>query len=156
VFYCGRGACIRRLFGHGDRSEFDSARACLHKALAKKPLDQNYAIGKCKAYGKRIGGPYCYKKLIAATSCPDSVRAEAYYYLACHSYMMANYTKAEQYCKGAYDIDKKDLYKTCMPDAPGSTTITHFRKACLKIPLPMKLRKVKIPAARGACGKECI
>ena len=94
-----------------DRSEFDSARACLHKALAKKPLDQNLQLANAKLMASASAARTVYKKLIAATSCPDSVRAEAYYYLACHSYMMANYTKAEQYCKGAYDIDKKDLYK---------------------------------------------
>jgi len=31
-----------------DRSEFDSARACLHKALAKKPLDQNLQLANAK------------------------------------------------------------------------------------------------------------
>ena len=94
-----------------ERSEFDSARACLHKALAKKPSDQNLQLANAKLMASASAARNVYKKLIAAPSCPDSVRAEAYYYLACNSYMLANYAKAEQYCKGAYDIDKKDSFK---------------------------------------------
>ena len=35
------------------------------------------------------------------------IRAEAYYHLACMSYMMANYGKAEAYCKEACNLDKR-------------------------------------------------
>lgn len=94
-----------------EKSEFDSARACLRKALAKKPQDENLQLANAKLMASASAARAVYKKLTAAVPCPDTVRAEAYYYLACHAYMMANYAKSEQYCKSAYDIDRKNAYK---------------------------------------------
>jgi Cell division protein len=94
-----------------EKSEFDSARACFQKACVKNPSDKNFQLAHAKLMVNAPGARAVYKKLVAAASCPDTVRAEAYYYLACHSFMMANYAKSEQYCKGAYDIDRKELYK---------------------------------------------
>jgi tetratricopeptide (TPR) repeat protein len=101
------GDCVAMV----ERSEFDSARTCFQKALAKKPTDQGLQLANAKLMASASAARTVYKKLIAAPSCPDSIRAEAYYYLACNSYMTGNYPRAEQYCKGVYDIDRKDLYR---------------------------------------------
>jgi tetratricopeptide (TPR) repeat protein len=121
LFFCRMAVlmcfCAGWAYASGDcpalpeKSEFDSARACLKKALAKKPRDQNLQLANAKLMASASAARAVYKKLIAAVSCPDTVSAEAYYYMACHSYMMANYAKAEQYCREAYTINRKDIYK---------------------------------------------
>jgi len=92
-----------------DGNEYDSARTCLQKALAKKPADQWLRIESAKLTVNAAQARVLYKK-VAAAVCPDSLRAEAYYRLACLSYVSAQYAKAEQYCKNAWKIDKKALY----------------------------------------------
>ncbi|MGB7569771.1 MAG: SPOR domain-containing protein [Chitinivibrionales bacterium] len=100
-----------------EKSEFDSARACLQKAILKKPSDPNIQITLAKLTSNAAAARASYKKLAALTSNPDSVRADAYYHLACMSYMMANYAKAESYCGAACNLDKRasyvDLYALC-------------------------------------------
>jgi tetratricopeptide (TPR) repeat protein len=92
-----------------DGNEYDSARTCLQKALAKKPADQWLRLESAKLTVSAAQARVLYKK-VATAICPDSLRAEAYYRLACLSYVSAQYSKAEQYCKNAWMIDKKALY----------------------------------------------
>lgn len=104
---CSSADCLALI----NRNEFDSAQACVQKALAKNPSDRNCQLANAKLMENASAARAVYKRLVAAATCPDTLRAEAYYRLACHSYMMANYIKAELYCKGAYGLDKKIIYK---------------------------------------------
>ena len=92
-----------------DGNEYDSARTCLEKALAKKPADQLLRLESAKLTVSAAQARVLYKK-VAVAVCPDSLKAEAYYRLACLSYISAQYAKAEQYCRSAWGIDKKALY----------------------------------------------
>jgi hypothetical protein len=93
-----------------DNNEYDSARICLQKALAKKPSDYLLQLENAELTVNAAAAKNMYKKLLGAPSCPDSIRAQALYRLACCAYISANYSKAEHYCKNAWTIDKRPLY----------------------------------------------
>jgi cell division septation protein DedD len=51
-----------------------------------------------------------YKKAAISKTAPDSIRAEAFYRLACMAYIASNYTKARSYCASAVKLSDSNIY----------------------------------------------
>ena len=109
-FIAGRAHSTGECCALMEKNEFDSARACVQKATNKKTSDPDIEIVFAKLTGNAAAARAAYKELAASPTIPDSIRADAYYHLACSSSMMANYGKAEAYCNNAWNLDKKELY----------------------------------------------
>jgi|WetSurMetagenome_2_1015567.scaffolds.fasta_scaffold155489_2 hypothetical protein len=89
----------------------DSARLRAQKEYDVHPSDPEFQMAFARLMRNGDSARMVYKKVIAQEKAPDSLKAEAYYRLACISYMAANYIKAENYCAAACSLDKKDVYE---------------------------------------------
>jgi hypothetical protein len=104
---CGQAVC-RDVSGRG---ALDSARLFARQQYVARPSDPEaqMAFGRLLKTGDSARSVY--KKVIAHENAPDSLRAEAYFRLACISYMAGSYGKAEAYCASACSLDRRDAYE---------------------------------------------
>lgn len=93
------------------QSDLDNARSIAKEKYESLPSDPENQMTFARLIKNGDSARSIYRKVIANDEAPDSLRAEAYYRLACMSYMAANYQKAETYCAHACSLDKRDLYE---------------------------------------------
>ena len=92
------------------QSRFDSVCAAAKTAYAADSADAGNALAYAQSLGNGMQARDIYKKIVARKSAPDSIRAEAYFRLACIAYMAANYGKAAAYCDHAGKLSDNPRY----------------------------------------------
>ncbi len=103
----GAGTCTL-LSGQDD---LDNARSLAQKEYDAHPSDPQCQLAFALLMRNADSARGLYKKIIALETAPDSLKAEAFYRLACMSYMAANYVKAQTYGAGACSLDNRDVYR---------------------------------------------
>jgi len=92
------------------QSGFDSARARAQRAYTGDSAEPGAILAYAATLSNVAIARALYKKIVARKTSPDSVRAAAYYRLACIAYMAGNYGKAASLCASARRLSDKPQY----------------------------------------------
>jgi hypothetical protein len=92
------------------QSDLDEARSAAQEKYNARPSDPEIQMSFAGLLKNGDSARSIYKKVIGNEKNPDSLKAEAYFRLACISYLAANYEKAGMYCASACSLDKKETY----------------------------------------------
>ena len=110
AFYCcgaqDSGAAAAVL----EKAAFDSLHASLGNRYANDTTDPEVCLAYAQSITDGAAARSLYRKIAAWKSAPDSIRAEAYYRLACIAFMAGNYRKARTYCASACAFSEKPRY----------------------------------------------
>jgi cell division septation protein DedD len=98
-----------------DKSDYESFQVLARQTYEEDSTDPAARL----EYGRTLSNidtiVSLYKKVAAQKSAPDSIRAEAYYRLACIAYMASNYNRARSHCVNACMLSDKETYRSfCM------------------------------------------
>jgi hypothetical protein len=93
-----------------EKGAYDSVRASLGNRYANDTTDPEVCLAYAQSITDGVAARSLYKKIAAWKSAPDSIRAEAYYRLACSAFMAGTYRKARTYCESACSFSEKPQY----------------------------------------------
>lgn len=91
----GEPDLARRFF---EQDDFDTVCARAKEAFAQDSGAAETAMAYARTLTNAGQARVYYKKIAVRKASPDSLRAEAYYRLACIAFMAGNYAKAASYC----------------------------------------------------------
>jgi hypothetical protein len=94
-----------------EKSQVDSAQICNLEKYRNYPTDPTVQMEFARFLKSGDSVRSIYKKIIMNEKAPDSIRADAYFRLACISYMGSNYIKAATYSESAMKLYKNDGYE---------------------------------------------
>jgi|GEM_PF-1695533 cell division septation protein DedD len=95
-----------------EKTEFDSMRLYAQRAFASDSSDPKARLSYAETISNISLVQNLYKRTAAQKSAPDSIRAEAYYRLACIAYMASNYNRARSHCVNACMLSDKETYRS--------------------------------------------
>lgn len=93
-----------------EKTASDSMSFELQRAYKADTSDPAAMIAYAKSVRDAANARSMYKKAATNKTAPDSIRAEAFYRLACMAYIASNYTKARSYCASAIKLSDGNIY----------------------------------------------